>query len=51
MEVTFICLNEIKGKHFYTLLPPFNMNRIRIFNLVYKIKYAKAVKSDVVHRL
>ena len=31
-------LNQIKGKQFYTLLPPLNMNRIIFFNLVYKIK-------------
>jgi len=26
MHVKFISWNLIKGKHFYTLLPPFNMN-------------------------
>jgi len=38
MQVTFICFNKIKEKQFYTLLPPFNMNRMKIFDLVYKIK-------------
>ena len=36
------------GKQFYTLLPPFNINRMTFFNLVYKIKKAKTVKSGVV---
>jgi len=51
MQVTLICLNKIKGKPFYTLFPPFNMNRMKLFNLVYKIKYAKTVKSGIVDRL
>jgi len=51
MQVTFICLHYIKGKQFYTLLPPFNMNKMKFFNLVYKIKEAKTVKIGVVDRL
>jgi len=41
----------MKGKGFYTLLPPFKMNRMKIFNLLYKIKTAKIVKSGVVDHL
>ena len=51
MQVTFICLNLIKGKQFNTLLPPFNIIGMTFFNLVFKIKYAKTVKSGVVDRL
>jgi len=51
MQVTLICLNLIKEKQFYTLLFPFNMNRMKNFNLVYKIKKEKTVKSGVVDRL
>jgi len=51
MQITFICLNLIKGKQFYTLLPPFNMNRMNFFNRVYKLKKAKTVKSGLVDRL
>ena len=29
---------KFKGKQLYTLLPPFNMNEMNFFNLVYKIK-------------
>jgi len=42
---------KCKLKQFYTYLPPFNMNRMIFFNLVYKIKQAKTVKSGVVDRL
>jgi len=38
MEVTYICSKSIKGKKYYTLLPPLNMNKMNFFNLVYKIK-------------
>jgi len=38
MQVALICLNLIKGKQLYTLLPTFNMNIMIFFNLVYKIK-------------
>ena len=51
MQVIFICWNLIKGKQFYTLLPPFNMNKLKNFNLVYKIKKAKTVKIGAVDRL
>ena len=45
MEVTYICFNEIKRKYYYTLLPPLNMNKMKFFNLVYKIKEAKLRKA------
>ena len=35
MEVTYIWFNKIKGKYYYTLLPPLNMNKMKIINLVY----------------
>jgi len=51
MRVTLICFNLIKGKLVYSLLPAFNMNRMKIYNLLYKIQKAKSVKSGVVDRL
>jgi len=36
---------------FYILLPPLNMNKMKIFNLVYKIKNPKTEKSCAVDRL
>ena len=33
------------------LLPPLNMNKMKIFNLVYKIKIPKTEKSCMVDRL
>jgi len=52
MQFTFICLNKIKEKKVYTSFSPFNMNRMKNFNRVYKIKKEKkTVKSGVVDRL
>jgi len=51
MQVTYICLNEIKGKKFDTLLPPLKMNKMKIVNLVYRIKKAKTAKRCVVDLL
>ena len=51
MQVAYICLNKIKGKSFYILLPPLNMNKMKIFNLVHKIKNPKTDKSCAVDRL
>ena len=45
IEVTYICLKEIKGKSFYTLLFPFKINRI------IKLKKKITVKSGPVDRL
>jgi len=47
MQVTFICLNQVAGKHFYTLLPPVNINRMNF----YLKTTSKTVKSGVVDRL
>ena len=38
LQVCLICLNYIKGKQFCTLLPPFNMNRMKTLVYVCKIK-------------
>ena len=49
MQVTFIYLLKLKGNNFTPYyVPPFNMNRMKIFNLVIK---AKTVKSGVVNHL
>jgi len=50
MEI-YICFNQIKGKKYYTLLPPLNINKMKIFNLVFKIKKAETEKTSAVDHL
>ena len=45
MEVTYIFFNKIKRNSYYSFIPPFNMNEMTIFNLVFKIKKAKLRKA------
>ena len=42
---------KLKGNNITHYHLPFNMNRMKKFNLVYKIKQEKTVKSVVVDRL
>ena len=51
MEVTYFCFNLIKGKYYYTLLPPLNMKKMKNFNLVFKIQKGKTEKNGAVDRL
>ena len=44
-------LNLLKLKGSNTLLSPFNMNRMKNFNVVYKIKKEKTVNCGVVDGL
>jgi len=52
-KLSLLALLKLKANNFthYFLPSRFNMNRMKIFNLVYKIKQDKKAKSDVVDRL